>query len=43
MGPARAGNLRLGGKKTEGFTGWIDDLTFYREAVSTLTIQDLIE
>jgi hypothetical protein len=41
--PARAGNLRLGGRKAEGFTGWIDDLTLYREAVSTLTIQDLIK
>ena len=41
MRPARAGNLRLGGGKTEGFQGWIDELAFYQEAVSTLTIQHL--
>lgn len=39
--PSRAGNLRLGGRMEEGFTGWIDELSFYQEAVSTLTIQGL--
>jgi len=43
MRPGRAGNLRLGGGKTEGFQGWIDELAFYREAVSTLTIQHLTD
>jgi len=43
MRPGRAGNLRLGGAKTEGFQGWIDELAFYGEAVSTLTIQHLTD
>ena len=34
-----AGNLRLGGDQIHGFQGWIDDLTLFREAVSTHTIQ----
>jgi hypothetical protein len=43
MRAGRAGNLRLGGGKTEGFQGWIDELAFYGEAVSTLTIQHLTD
>ena len=43
MLPSRAGNLRLGGGKTEGFQGWIDELALYREAVSTRAIQNLID
>ncbi len=41
MRAGRAGNLRLGGSENEGFQGWIDELAFYREAISTLTIQHL--
>ncbi|MBP6783728.1 MAG: FecR domain-containing protein [Verrucomicrobiales bacterium] len=37
----RAGNLRLGSDQSHGFQGWIDDLTLFREAVSTQTIQQL--
>jgi hypothetical protein len=43
MLPSRAGNLRLGGGKTEGFQGWIDELALYREAVSTRAIQNLAD
>lgn len=43
MRAGRAGNLRLGGDQSRGFQGWIDDLTLFREAVSTLTIQQLID
>ncbi|MEQ1840601.1 MAG: LamG-like jellyroll fold domain-containing protein, partial [Verrucomicrobiales bacterium] len=39
----RVGNLRLGGSKANGFQGWIDDLTVFREAASTATIQALAE
>ena len=37
------GNLRLGGDLTHGFQGWIDELTLFREAVPTATIQQLYD
>lgn len=43
MGKGRVGNLRLGGGEREGFHGWIDELAIYGEAVSTQTIQRLID
>lgn len=39
----RAGNLRLGGAESEGFEGWIDNLSLYREAISTNALQALGE
>lgn len=39
----RVGELRLGGDKREGFHGWIDELAIYGEAISTLTMQRLID
>lgn len=38
----RVGTLRLGGDKLNGFQGWIDDLTLFREAISTAEIQKLL-
>lgn len=37
----RAGILTLGDNSEKGLEGWIDELHFYREAVSTTTIQSL--
>lgn len=36
----RAGNLRLGGED-DGFEGWIDNFSLYREAISTNALQAL--
>jgi hypothetical protein len=38
----RVGNLRLGGTKSDGFQGWIDDFSLFREAISTAEIQKLL-
>jgi len=37
----RAGNLRLGGVRGEGFQGWIDHFVIFHEAIDTPSIQAL--
>tara|TARA_R110002096_G_scaffold18401_13_gene62713 strand:- start:807 stop:2393 length:1587 start_codon:yes stop_codon:yes gene_type:complete len=37
----RVGQLRIGGDSASQFEGWVDELNLFREAVPTLTIQEL--
>jgi hypothetical protein len=41
IGRGRAGSLRLGGSKSNGLDGWIDELNLFSEAIPTPAIQSL--